>query len=160
MLLRFVRNKTSTIIVIYSLYLYFLGLNLRNTSKALTIFSEEKRSHLSVWRWFQRFDSCQFYRRKRISAFIIDETMVQKGCKHVWIWIAIEPIHKSVLGIYISEERNMFVAENFIHSLVSQYGKHTIYTDGGTWYPHACNFLHLKYRLYSPLEKSMIERMT
>ena len=86
--------------------------------------------------------------------------MVQKGCKHVWIWIAIEPIHKSVLGIYISEERNMFVAENFIHSLVSQYGKHTIYTDGGTWYPHACNFLHLKYRLYSPLEKSMIERMT
>ena len=86
--------------------------------------------------------------------------MVQKGCKHVWIWIAIEPIHKSVLGIYISEERNMFVAENFIHCLVSQYGKHTIYTDGGTWYPHACNFLHLKYRLYSPLEKSMIERMT
>ena len=60
--------------------------------------------------------------------------------KHFWIWIAIELIHKSVLGIYISEERNMFVAENFIHSLVSQYGKHTIYTDSGTWYPHACNF--------------------
>ena len=37
----------------YSLYLYFLGLKFRNTSKALTIFSEEKRSHVSVWRWFK-----------------------------------------------------------------------------------------------------------
>ena len=35
MLLRFMRNRTSTILVMYSLYLYFLGLSLRNTSKAL-----------------------------------------------------------------------------------------------------------------------------
>ena len=49
---------------------------------------------------------------------------------------AIEPVHKSVLGIHIPEERNMFVAENFIRSLVSKYGIHTVYTDGGTWYPH------------------------
>ena len=39
-----------------------------------------------------------------------------------------------VLGIHISKERNMFVAENFIKSLVDKYGKHTVYTDGGTWY--------------------------
>jgi putative transposase len=37
----------------------------------------------------------------------------------------------SVLRFYILEERNMFVAENFIHSLVDKYGKHTVYTDGG-----------------------------
>jgi putative transposase len=54
----------------------------------------------------------------------------------------------------------MFVAENFIRSLVEKYGRHTIYTDGGTWYPkQACNFLHLKHRLHSPLEKSLIERV-
>ena len=93
---------------------------------------DKKRSYLSVWNWIPRFDSCQFYRRKKISAFIIDETMVQTGCKHVWIWIAIQPVHKSVLGIYISEERNMSVAENFLRSLVSKNGKHTVYTDGGT----------------------------
>ena len=157
MLLQFVRNRTSTIKVMYSLYLYFLGLSLRTTSKALTIFRDEKRSCVSVWNWIQRFNSCQFYRRKRISAFIIDKSMVQTGCKHVWIWIAIEPVHKSVLGIHISEERNMFVVENFIHSLVDKYGKHTVYTDGDTWYPQACTSLHLKHRLHSPLEKSLIE---
>ena len=70
-----------------------------------------------------------------------------------------EPVHKSIVGIYISEERNMFVPENFIRSLVSRYGKHSVYTDGGTWYPQACNFLHLKHRLHSPLEKSLIERV-
>jgi transposase-like protein len=46
-----------------------------------------------------------------------------------------------VLGIYISEERNMIVAEKFIRSLVEKYGKHTVYTDGGTWYDQACNVL-------------------
>ena len=30
-----------------------------------------------------------------------------------WIWIAIEPVRRFVLGIHISEERNMFVAEKF-----------------------------------------------
>jgi putative transposase len=64
-----------------------------------------------------------------------------------------------VLGIYISEERNMFVAEKFIRSLVEKYGKHTVYSDGGTWYPQACTFLHLKHRLHSHLEKSLIERV-
>ena len=101
----------------YSLYLYFLiGLSLRNTSRALEPFKDEKnkRSYVSVWNWIQRFGSYQIYKRKRVSAFIIDETVMQIGNQHYWLWICIEPIHKSVLGINISDERNMFVAENFI----------------------------------------------
>jgi putative transposase len=131
MLLGFVRNRTSTIIIMYSLYLYFLGLSLRNTSKALDIFDDEKRSYVSVWNWIQKFGSCQIYKRKRVSAFIIDETIIQIGNQHFWLWICIEPIHKTILGIHISNERNMFVAENFIRSLVEKYGRHTVYTDGG-----------------------------
>ena len=104
----FERNRTSTIIVImYSLYLYFLGLSLHNTSKALVIFKDEKRSHIDVWNWIQRFGSCQIYNRKRVSAFIIDETVIQIGSQHFWLWFCIEPAHSSVLGIYISEERNI-----------------------------------------------------
>ena len=121
----FERNRTSTVIVLYSLYLDVLGLSLRNTSKALDIFDDEKRSHIAVWNWIQRFGSLPIYKRKRVSAFIIDETVIQIGWKQFWLWICIEPIHKSVLGIYISEERNMFVAENFIRSLVEKYGRHT-----------------------------------
>ena len=76
-----------------------------------------------------------------------------------YIWFCIEPLHKTILGIYISEERNMLVAEKFIRSLVQKYGKHTVYTDGGTWYDEACNVLGLKHYLHSPFEKSLIERV-
>ena len=159
MKIRFERNKTSTVIVMYSLYLYFLGLSLRNTSKALIIFKGQKRSHVSVWNWIQKFGSYQIYKRKRVSAFIIDETVIQVGNQKYWLWFCIEPINSSVLGIYISEERNMLIAEKFIRSLVSKYGKHTVYTDGGTWYPEACNVLRLKHHLHSPFEKSLMERV-
>ena len=56
-----------------------------------------------------------------------------------------EPVDRTILGIHISNERNMFVAENFIHSLVDKYRQYTVYTYDGTWYPQACNFLHLKH---------------
>ena len=159
MQIRFERNRTNTIVVMYYLYLYFLGLSLRNTSKALVIFKDNKRSHVSVWNWIQRFADYPIYKRKRISAFIIDETVIQIGSQHFWLWFCIEPIHSSVLGIYISEERNMFVAERFIISLVEKYGRHPVYTDGGTWYYEACNILKLKHYLHSSLEKSLMERV-
>ena len=92
----------------YSLYLYFLGLSLRNTSKALDIFDDEKRSHIAIWNWIQRFGSCQIYnKRKRVSSFIIDETIIQIGNNnnHYRLWICIELVHKSVLGIYISHKK-------------------------------------------------------
>src|SRR5918993_2741995 len=75
MLLRFVRNRTSTVIVMYSLYLYFRGLSLRNTSKSLEPFKGQNRSYVAVWEWIQRFGSSNVYNKhRRVSAFIIDET--------------------------------------------------------------------------------------
>jgi putative transposase len=39
------------------------------------------------------------------------------------------------------------------------YGKHIVYSDGGTWYPEACVSLNLKHRLHSSYEeKSIVER--
>ncbi len=34
-----------------------------------------------------------------------------------WLWICTEPVHRTILGIHISNERYMFLAENFIRSL-------------------------------------------
>ncbi len=39
------------------------------------------------------------------------------------------------------------------------YGRHIIYTDGGTRYNEACNVLKFKRYLYSSIEKSLIERV-
>ena len=63
-------------------------------SKALIIFKDNKRSYISVWNWIQRFAEYPIYKSKRISAFIIDETVIQIGSQHFWLWICIEPLHK------------------------------------------------------------------
>ena len=103
MKIRFERNKTSTVIVMYSLYLYFLGLSLRNTSKALIIFKDKKEvMFLCYGIGYKGLQNIRFTNVKRVSAFIIDETVSQIGNQHFWLWICIEPIHSSVLGIYLS----------------------------------------------------------
>jgi putative transposase len=154
--IKFERNKTSSFIVMYSLYLYFLGLGLGNTSNTFTVFRDDNQSYFSVWNWIQRLGSCQIYKRKRVTVFIINETVIQIGNQHFRLWICIEPV-RSVLGIFISEERNMLVAEKFIRYLVSKYGKHTVYTDGGTWYGEVCDVIGLKHYLHSPFQKSLME---
>ncbi len=64
-----------------------------------------------------------------------------------------------ILALTISKERNMFVTERFISSLVKIYGKQPVSTDGrGAWYPQACRFLKLKHHIHSSYEKSLIER--
>ena len=60
----------------------------------------------------------------------------------------------------ISQKREIcLLLKNSFDSLVEKYGKHTVYTDGGTWYSEACNVLKLKHYLHSSIEKSLIERV-
>ena len=77
---------------------------------------------------------------------------------YMWIWVAIESESQEILGISVSKERNMFIAERFISSSIKEYGKHSISIDGGTWYPQACRFLRLKHHTHSTFEKSLVER--
>ncbi|MGC2596940.1 MAG: DDE-type integrase/transposase/recombinase, partial [Nitrososphaeraceae archaeon] len=98
-------------------------------------------------------------RKIRITEFIIDETIIKVGSEYIWLWIAIENDNREILQISISKERNMFVAERFIQSLIRKYGEHPVSTDGGTWYPQACRFLRLHHHhIHSLYEKSIIER--
>jgi putative transposase len=151
------RNRTKPKDIAYGLYLYFLGLSYRTAAKALNRFVE--RSHVSIWKWVQHYKPQRVsYYRSKFSDFIIDETQVKVGHHYFWIWIAIKSDGKTILGNYISSERNMLVAEQFIQSLIRKYGKHNISTDGGTWYPQACKFLKLKHHIHSSNEKSLIER--
>jgi transposase-like protein len=49
--------------------------------------------------------------------------MLQIGPEDAWLWVAIEPIHKQILGVYFSRHRNMIVTESFLRSLIKIYGK-------------------------------------
>jgi len=97
--------------------------------------------------------------KKYVSEFIVDETIFKVGYEFVFLWVAIEPLDKVILGIRISLERSMLIAEHFLRSLVRKYGKHPVSTDGGeTWYLQACKFLKIKHHLHSSYERNIIER--
>jgi len=135
--------------------LYFSGLSLRKASERLSQLF--KRNHVSIWNWIQKYKPLKIQdRKKKILEYIVDETLIKIGSEYIWIWVAIEPEDRQILALSISKERNMFVAERFLSSLVHTYRKHPVSTDGGTWYPQACRFLNLKHHLHSPMEKSLI----
>jgi putative transposase len=125
-----IRKRTALEDVVYSLHLYFSGLSLRNTSKALSRFVQ--RSHSAIRDWIQKYKPGRlFYRRTKISKFIVDETQIKVvGSEYIWLWIAIEPENKKIIGLRISKERNMFVvAERFLSDIVAKHGKYPISTE-------------------------------
>lgn len=153
------RNRTPSEHIYHGLYLYFLGLSFRNTSRALSNLHIIKISHVTIWNWIQKYHPQKIQSRKRkISEYIIDETLIKVGSEYIWLWVAIEPKNKQILALNISKERNMLIAERFISGLVKIHGKHPVSTDGGTWYPQACKFLNIDHHIHSSLEKSIIER--
>jgi putative transposase len=154
----YTRNRTPSNIIGYGLYLYFLGLSFRNTSKALSFLKIAKISHVSIWNWIQKYKPWKYLRKRKIKEYIIDETAIKAGSELIWLWVIIEPKHKEILDVDISKERNMFVAERFLSKVVNKYGLHSVSSDGGTWYPQACKSLNLNHHLHSHYKKSLIER--
>jgi len=151
------RNRTPSEYIGYGLYFYFSGLSLRRTSERLSVLV--KRNHVSIWNWIQKYHPKKMSSKiKKISEFVMDETIIKVGSEYIWLWVAIEPKDKQILALSISKERNMFAAERFLSSLVRIHGRHPVSTDGGTWYPVACRLLKIKHHIHSPFEKSIIER--
>ena len=122
------RSRTPSKYIYYALYLYFSGLSLRKTSE-YHLLPFVKRNHVSIWNWIQHYRPKKILQRKRrrkVQEFIIvdDKTLLKVGSQYVWVWVAIEPLAKVILGIRISFERTMLVAERFLKALVIEYGKH------------------------------------
>src|SRR5918911_5197510 len=117
-----IRNKTPPEYIYHGLYLYFSGLSLRRASQMLSCFI--KRNHVSVWNWIQKYKPQKIKsKRKKVSEYIVDETMLNVCSEYIWLLIAIEPENKQILALYLSKERNMFVvAEHFLSDVVHNYG--------------------------------------
>lgn len=114
------RNRTPSEFISYGLYLYFSGLSLRRTSERLSS-GFIKRNHVSIWNWIQKYNPKKITaKRKKIEEFIVDETLIRVGSEFIWLWVAIESKNKQILGLSISKERNMFVAERFISRLIER----------------------------------------
>ena len=85
------RNRTSSLDIDHALYLYFLGLSTISVSKAIFHLNKVKRSHVAIWKWIQKYKPQKIsIKKKRISEFIIDETLIKVGPEYTWLWVTIE----------------------------------------------------------------------
>ena len=153
----FGRERTRLWIMLYAVYMYFQGLSLRAVSGCLEDLCP--RSHVSVWRWVQRFshlNAC--FTVGRVRCFMVDETWIKVGSQEAWLWLAFEPYGRFLLGFYLSRTRNILVAELFLQSLIDRYGRHPVYSDGANWYPDACRSLGLEHHIYDYLRGNLMER--
>ena len=74
--------KTSNVYII----LYFLELTLKILRHWNLL--KNKRNHIAIWNQVKQFDRKIVYSRKtRISAFLIDKTMIQIGYNDAWLWL-------------------------------------------------------------------------
>jgi putative transposase len=81
-------SRTPSPYIGYGLYLYFLVLTYRNTSKASSFSHIVKRSHVAIWKWIQKYHPQKILtKRKIISKYIIvDETQLKAGSELIWLW--------------------------------------------------------------------------
>ncbi|HEY6537039.1 MAG TPA: hypothetical protein VIY08_14785 [Candidatus Nitrosocosmicus sp.] len=75
------------------------------------------------------------------------------GPEYIWVWVSIETIYDEILGINMSKERNMFVADYFLSYIIEKYGNRSVSTNDGTCYSQACRFRN-SYMLFILLKRT------
>jgi hypothetical protein len=63
------------------------------------------------------YESRRVFGVRRVDAFV-DETYLQVGSFEAWVWVAVEPVHKPILSVYLSRPQNILVAQLFLRTLV------------------------------------------
>ena len=148
-----VQKKQNTFRIHWLWFVFvFSRLIIKERGQGIVISSySQKKSCCNLWKWIQKFRHKRISstRRNKISEYIVDETILQVGPKHIWLWIIIEPENGQILAQNITQERNMLIAERFLLGVVRHYGIHPVSTDGGTWYPKACEFLKMDHHIHS-----------
>ena len=105
------RNRTSLFqsTLLQSVFV-FCRLSLRNVVKAFSHLNIVKRSHAFFAKSGSGFRKPVFkrylFKGKKISEYIVDETLPMVGSKFIRLWIAIEPKIKHFLDQNITQERN------------------------------------------------------
>jgi putative transposase len=92
------------------------------------------------------------------SEFRVDETVNKISSEFIWLWIAIEPTNKEILGFSISKERNLLVAGRFLIQSFRRIWQTFSFNKCGTKYPQGCRFSKLDQHINSSYEKSLIGR--
>src|SRR5579884_2299373 len=118
------RTRTHPAIIRYGLYLYFSSRSFRLAARCLS--SIIKRSHVSIWKWVQKYSGLAdkwSVNKRAVKEIFVDETLLQIDGQDYWLWIAYEPNLNVCLMMHLSPERTIFVCYQFFKQLRDRYGR-------------------------------------
>ncbi|HKW04936.1 MAG TPA: hypothetical protein VJN71_06530 [Nitrososphaerales archaeon] len=64
----------------------------------------------------------------------MDETVVKIFGKEAYLFMLYEPFVDRILGLRFAWNANSITVEVFLKDMIKKYGRHSLRTDGGTWY--------------------------
>jgi transposase-like protein len=160
--LEFERERTPPIVVLFATYLYLAGLAF--SYRRVEAFLQNlriRRSYEAVRQWVQRFGASSkgYFETGNAKVAVIDETKIKIGGQWYWLWIAIEPYRRKVLAMALTQTRNGLIARSLLKDLRRRYGRVSIITDGGGWYPWAARTLEMEHEVMSGGIRSYVERL-
>jgi len=154
----FQREQNPYKIVPQAIYLYLLGLSLRQTARVLASIGFA-RSHEATKKWVHRLAgiAAEAISLEKANTVIVDETVVNVGGRQVWFWVAIEPGRRAILALYLSETRNALIAYSLFVELRRR-GVKRVITDGARWYSLAARWAKLGHKIVHGGVRSYVER--
>jgi transposase-like protein len=157
---RFLRGRTSLLLVVYGAFLYFCTHSSRVASRALS--SMVRRSHTSTLSWFRSLSFLFVDRslRGKVGLLLIDDTRVEVGGREQALLVAFEPILRRIVYMSFFEAANIFAALTFMKRVKALYrSRMKILTDGAQYYRTACKFLNLEHDVYGLRLRNLMERI-
>ena len=140
-----IRNRISSQIIGYGLYLYFLGLSFRRTTKALSFLKITKISHVSIWKWIQKYRPWKYLKKRKIKEYIIYETAIKAGSGiNMDLGLLLNQQIKKFFHFIYQKIETCLLPNEFCLEVINKYGLHSVSSDGDTWYPQECKFLETK----------------
>ncbi len=105
------REKKQNTLTVHWLWFVFIfpRLILKECCQGIVISSYSQKKSCFIyqkWNWIQKFDYQRksSTKKKQVSEYIVDETILKGGSEFIWLWIAIEPENRLILAHNITKE--------------------------------------------------------
>ena len=89
----------------------------RRTAQRLSYYI--KRNHVTIWNWIQKYHLINISSKsKKISEYIVDETLLKVGSEYVWLWVGCYLARKQEYSntIYIKGKKHTHCREIYFRS--------------------------------------------
>jgi transposase-like protein len=157
---RFIRERTPFILIVYGAYIYFRSYSSRAASDILSFII--CRSHTSILSWFRSLcflfpDKCI---RRNARVLLVDDTRIKIGSRERVLYIAFKPYLRRIVCMMTFDVANILTSIIFIKRVKAICGSNIIIlTDGAPYYRASCRILNLRHGVYSLEVRNLMERI-